>query len=161
MSSDSSDNFELANVLDYPGQLSSGQEGAIGGMKEDPTMDTPHPKRPVDIKTATMSDLQTVQGVGPAKAKDIVNLRDHESGLSRSFMNKLSTFKGVDLDGFEFKNPAQLRDDSQWDDRKPVRTDTSVATQDTRRGVPGHQQRQDYGPSNTQREARNLKLNMF
>ena len=149
----SSENFELANVTEFPEP-----KGATGEVSMQPTLGTPPQKRPVDIKTASMTDLQAVQGVGPAKAKDIVNLRDHESGLSRSFMGKLSTFKGVDLDGFEFNSSGQPQDGLQGEDGTPQRkTEDPMVAHGTRRGDLGHHQRSEYGMSDPQRGTRNQR----
>jgi competence protein ComEA len=73
---------------------------------------------PVDINTATVTQLETVKGIGPAKAQAIVTYR-----------SKNGPFKSVDdlekVDGFGQKSVASMRKEITVTGAAPVKASDS------------------------------------
>ncbi len=63
----------------------------------------------VNLRSATVSELQTVKGVGPARARALDALRSRGVDLSRSLLEEMSIFSKSDLDAFEYNTQPQLQ----------------------------------------------------
>ncbi len=65
----------------------------------------------VDIASASLSELQTVRGVGPTTARAIDALRSRDINLSRSLMEDMAIFSRSDLDAFKFSTHPEKSDE--------------------------------------------------
>ncbi len=76
----------LAAAVTLPGGHagpSGGHAGPSGGHAGPPLPPKEPPKAPVNVNTATVVELQTVPGVGPSTARDIVRYREKNGPFRR------------------------------------------------------------------------------
>jgi len=72
------------DIVNLAARLADGQQIVIpeavvaGGA----TIGTPLPDAPVSLGTATVEQLDTIEGIGPVTAQDIIDFRDQHGGLA-------------------------------------------------------------------------------
>jgi competence protein ComEA len=76
-----------------PERVATGAAGAAGTVTDGPSTDAGAEDGPISLGTATAAELDTIDGIGPVTAEDIIEFREAHGGLSS--VDQLDQISGI------------------------------------------------------------------